>query len=82
MLHNLTEFGMTASNITYSNNSKDIWIQSKKKDYALVDEASLEKELKRLEFEMNVASANMEYEKAADLRDMIIEIKKWKKWKR
>ena len=36
----------------------------------------LEKELKRLEFEMNVASANMEYEKAAELRDMIIEIKK------
>ena len=61
---------------------KDIWIQSKKKDYALVDEASLEKELKRLEFEMNVASANMEYEKAAELRDMIIEIKKWKKTKK
>lgn len=58
---------------------KDIWIQSKKKDYSLVDEQTLEKELKKLEFEMNVASANMEYEKAAELRDMIIELKKWKK---
>lgn len=58
---------------------KDIWIQSKKKDYSLIDEQTLEKELKKLEFEMNVASANMEYEKAAELRDAIIELKKAKK---
>jgi excinuclease UvrABC helicase subunit UvrB len=36
----------------------------------------LEKELKRLEFEMNVAASNMEYEKAAELRDLIIELKR------
>lgn len=57
---------------------KDIWIQTKKKDYSLLDEESIKKELTRLEFEMNVAAANMEYERAAELRDMIIEIKKWK----
>jgi excinuclease UvrABC helicase subunit UvrB len=28
---------------------------------------------------MDVAAANMEYEKAADIRDMIIDIKKGKK---
>jgi len=58
---------------------KDIGIQSKKKDYALIDEATATKELTRLEFEMNVASANMEYEKAAELRDLIIELRKAKK---
>jgi excinuclease UvrABC helicase subunit UvrB len=28
---------------------------------------------------MDIAAANMEYEKAAELRDILIEIKKWKK---
>ncbi len=58
---------------------KDIGIPSKKKDYSLVNEKDLEKEYKRLEFEMNVAAANMDYEKAAELRDELIELKKWKK---
>jgi len=31
---------------------------------------------------MDIASANMEYEKAAELRDMIIDLKKGKKGKR
>jgi len=35
--------------------------------------------LARLELEMDIAAANMEYEKAADLRDEIIEIKKGKR---
>ena len=55
---------------------KDIWIKTKKKDYALISEKDLEKEVKRLEFEMWLASANMEYEKAAELRDELIELKR------
>lgn len=55
---------------------KDIWIKTKKKDYALISEKDLEKEVKRLEFEMWVASANMEYEKAAELRDELIELRR------
>lgn len=55
---------------------KEIGIKTKKKDYALISEKDLEKELKRLEFEMWVASANMEYEKAAELRDEIIDLRR------
>jgi excinuclease UvrABC helicase subunit UvrB len=32
-----------------------------------------------LEFEMDIAAGNMEYEKAAELRDKILELKKWNK---
>jgi excinuclease ABC subunit B len=55
---------------------KDIWIKTKKKDYALISEKDLEKEVKRLEFEMWLAAANMDYEKAADLRDELIDLKR------
>lgn len=58
---------------------KEIWIKNKKRDYSVLDIESAEKEIKKLEFEMDVAAANMEYEKAADIRDMIIDIKKGKK---
>lgn len=58
---------------------KDIWLKGKKKDYSKVDEKTLEKELSRLQIEMDVAAANMEFEKAAELRDEIIYLKKWKK---
>lgn len=59
---------------------KDIGIASnKKKRESLPDPAIREKELKRLELEMDIAAANMEYEKAAELRDSIIELKKSKK---
>jgi len=58
---------------------KDIGIKNKKRDYSILDKESIEKELKKLEFEMDVAAANMEYEKAAEIRDMIIDIKKGKK---
>lgn len=58
---------------------KDIWIKSNKKEYSLLDKQSLEKEIKKLEFEMDVAASNMDYEKAAELRDTIIELKKAKK---
>lgn len=58
---------------------KNIWIDTKKKDYALVNEKNIEKEIKRLELEMDIAAANMEYEKAAELRDAIIDLKKGKR---
>jgi len=56
---------------------KDLWFYSKKD--IKIDEKNLEKELKRLEFEMQLASSNMEFELARDIRDKIIEIKRVKK---
>jgi len=43
---------------------------------------SIEKELSKIELEMDIASANMEFEKATELRDEILELKKGKKNKR
>jgi excinuclease UvrABC helicase subunit UvrB len=54
---------------------KDIGIDNKKKEYKLIDKKDLKKEVARLELEMDIASANMEYEKAAELRDALIAIK-------
>jgi excinuclease UvrABC helicase subunit UvrB len=39
----------------------------------------VKKEIARLELEMDIAAANMEYETAAELRDHILELKKGKK---
>jgi len=63
---------------------KDMWLKSNKtkRDYSLLDKKDISKEIARLELEMDIASANMEYEKAAELRDTIIGIKKGKKNKR
>jgi excinuclease UvrABC helicase subunit UvrB len=36
---------------------------------------NFEKEIKRLEFEMDIAATNLEFERAAELRDMILELK-------
>ena len=59
---------------------KDIWVASnKKKREDLPDPAIREREIKRLELEMDIAAANMEYETAAELRDTIIELKSPKK---
>jgi excinuclease ABC subunit B len=56
---------------------KDMWIRTKWVDYAILDnKQDLSKEIARLELEMDIAAANMEYEKAADLRDAIIWLKK------
>ena len=59
---------------------KEIWIESKakKKDYANLDKKTIEKQIKKLELEMDIAAANLEFEKAAELRDMILELKKGK----
>ena len=58
---------------------KDMWINTKKKDYALLDKQDIKKEISKLELEMDIAAANTEYEKAAELRDMIIELKRGKR---
>ena len=71
--HN-TKNNITAQTV-YSS-IKDIWISSnKKKREDLPDPAIRAREIKRLELEMDIAAANMEYEKAAELRDSIIELK-------
>ena len=54
---------------------KDIGIPSKKEKLKLRDGVSVEQEIRRLELEMDIAAANMEYEKAAELRDTILELK-------
>jgi excinuclease ABC subunit B len=67
------KLGMTPKTV-YSS-IKNIGIEKKKKDYSLVDKKDLKKELARLELEMDIAAANMEYERAAELRDQIFAIK-------
>jgi len=60
---------------------KDIWIPSKKKKNLAeeVSTATIEQQVKKLELEMDIAAANMEYEKAAEIRDALLELKAWKK---
>lgn len=58
---------------------KDMWIKTKKKDYAILDKEGIKKEISKLELEMDIAAANMDYEKAAELRDRIIELKRGKR---
>ena len=60
---------------------KDMWLKSNKtkRDYSDIDKKDIRKEIARMELEMDIASANMEYEKAAELRDALIDIKKGKK---
>ena len=57
---------------------KDMWLKSnkKKRDYSILNKKSIEKELSKLELEMDIASANTQYEKAIELRDLIIDLKK------
>jgi len=60
---------------------KDMGLKTKNVDYAILDKQTLEKQLKRLELEMDIASANLDFEKAAELRDVIIELRRGKKKK-
>lgn len=53
-----------------------------KREYSLSTEKDIKKTLARLELEMDIAAANMEYEKAAEIRDEILDIKKGRKWKK
>ncbi len=58
---------------------KEIGVPRKKRDYANLDNIPLDKQIAKLELEMDFAASNMEYEKAAEIRDEIIELKRWKK---
>mgnify|MGYP003903532317 CR=1 FL=1 len=70
--------GITAQ--TVFSTIKDIGIPSKKKKLEISwDPKTVERDIARLELEMDIAAANMEYEKAAEIRDTILELKKWKK---
>lgn len=44
-----------------------------------MDKQGIKKEISKLELEMDIAAANTEYEKAAELRDRIIELKRGKR---
>ncbi len=50
-----------------------------KREYSLSTEKDIKRTLARLELEMDIAAANMEYEKAAEIRDEILDIKKGRK---
>jgi len=52
---------------------------AKKGNSKVFDKKTLEQELRRLELEMDIASANTQFEKAAELRDEIIELKRGSK---
>ncbi|PID83908.1 excinuclease ABC subunit B [Candidatus Gracilibacteria bacterium] len=57
---------------------KDIGIQSKKGknlENITIQNEDKKTALKRLELEMDIASANLEFEKAAEIRDMIVELR-------
>jgi|TARA_Y100001960_G_C14599137_1_gene789737 excinuclease UvrABC helicase subunit UvrB len=54
-------------------------MKTKNKDYAVLDKKSVEKEIAKLELELDIAAANMEYEKAAEIRDELLELKSGKR---
>ena len=58
---------------------KDVAVSNKKRDAKRMDKKTLKSEIARLTLEMDIAAANTEYEKAAELRDQILELKKPKK---
>ena len=57
---------------------KEIWMESKnkKKDYSIINKKEIWKVIAKLELEMDIAAWNMEYEKAALIRDQILDLKK------
>ena len=57
---------------------KDMWLKSNKtkNEFKNLGVNEYNKTIKRLELEMDIASANMEYEQAAELRDELIILKK------
>ncbi len=70
------EHGITPATIISS--IKEIGLKGKK-DTPDFEELSYEKKetmIKRLEFEMDIASANLEFEKAAELRDSLVELRR------
>jgi excinuclease ABC subunit B len=58
---------------------KEVAVKNIKRDYSIQNEKEVKKTIKTLELEMDIAAANMDYEKAAELRDEILNLKKGKK---
>lgn len=71
------ENGMTPTTVFSS--IKEIWMDTKKKERRQEKIKDVKKEISRLQLEMDIAAANTEYEKAAELRDRILELKGRKK---
>ncbi len=71
------KIGMTPTTV-YSS-IKDVAVSNKKRDARKMDKKTIKSEIARLELEMDIAATNMEYEKAAEIRDRLLEIKKPKK---
>ena len=57
---------------------KELWMTGKK-SYTIEKWENLSSKIKRLELEMDIAAVNLEFERAAEIRDALIEIKKTKK---
>jgi len=55
---------------------KEVAVKNIKRDYSIQNEKEVKKTISTLELEMDIASANMEYEKAAEIRDEILRLKK------
>jgi len=56
---------------------KEIGVKGKAKpEISLPDEMPLETKIRKLELEMDVAAANLDFETAAELRDALLELKK------
>ena len=58
---------------------KEVAVKNVKRDYSIQDEKEISKTIKVLELEMDIAAANMDFEKAAELRDKILKLKKGRK---
>jgi len=54
-------------------------VKNIKRDYSIQNEKEVKKTITRLELEMDIASANTDFEKAAELRDEILMLKKGRK---
>ena len=58
---------------------KDVAVSNKKSKARKMDKKTLKSEIARLQLEMDIAAANMQYEEAAEIRDRLLELKKPKK---
>jgi len=58
---------------------KEVAVKNIKRDYSIQNEKEVRKTISTLELEMDIASANMDYEKAAEIRDEILRLKKGRK---
>ncbi len=75
--HNL-KYGITPQTITSSIKELELTGKKKKAEHDWFDWKNRESTIKRLEFEMDIASANLDFERAAELRDQLVELRRRK----